>query len=173
VIGCRTSWASSSKAIAIALAAAGCAASPYKVILPPPGASVPLSIDGTLRMRDLDELSPKCVDFVRDVGHVDSSQHLALLVPGGDADVAAESLTFAQGLREAGYVVRRTHRRKLEKGETLVEVFPIADGALQLEGGKVRAWRVDVEVRLFSRSDEPPYASRQLDAESRADLPRP
>lgn len=174
VSGYRISWASSSRALGLlAFVAVGCVPSPYPVILPPPGASVPLSIDGRLRMQDLDELSPECVAFVRDVGHVDSSQRLALLVPGGDADVAAESLTFAQGLREAGYVVRRTHRRKLEPGETLVEVFPIADGALQLENGRARAWRVEVDVRLFSRSDEPAYATRRFLAESKADLPRP
>ena len=172
--GFRIFWASSSRALALVVfAATGCVEIPYRVILPPPGAAVPLSIDGTLRMADLDALSPRCVAFVRDVGHVDSSQRLALLVPGADADVAAASLTFAQGLREAGYVVRRTHRRKLERGETLVELFPIVDGALQLEDGRVRAWRVEVDVRLFSRSDEPAYATQRLLAEAAAPLPRP
>jgi hypothetical protein len=170
------SSASSSRGLVglvVALAFGGCEAVPYPVTLPPPGGSVPLSVDGRLRKQDLDDLSPACVAFVRDVGQVDSSQPLALLVPGGDADVAAESLTLAQGLREAGYVVRRTHRRKLEPRETLVEIFPIADGALQIDSGRARAWLVEVDVRLFSRSDEPAYATRRLLAVSRADLPRP
>lgn len=180
MIGCRISSASSGRARALALvlaplalAAVGCVADRYTVTLPPPGALVPLSIDGKLRTKDLDLLSPQCVAFVRDVAPVESSQRLALLVPGGDADAASESLTFAQGLREAGYVVRRTHRRRLEPGETLVEVFPVADGALQLEDGRARAWRVEVDLRLFSRSDEPAVATRRLFAESRAELPRP
>jgi hypothetical protein len=132
---------------------------------------VPLSIDGELRMKDLDQLSPRLVELVRTIGHVGS--RVALLVPGGDADTAAESLTLAQGLREAGYVVRRSHRRKLERGESLVEVFPVADGAVQADGGKARSWRLEVDVRFFDRSDEPAYASRALFAESRAPLPQP
>ena len=96
-----------------------------------------------------------------------------LLVPGGDSDVNAASLTFAQGLREAGYVVRRTTRRMFQRGETLVEVFPIADGALQLDDGKSRAWRVEVDVRVFEKSEQPACATRRLAAEAKADLPRP
>jgi hypothetical protein len=155
------------------LLAAGCVTEQYEVILPAPGASTPLSIDGKLRMQDLDDLSPACVTFVGGVGQVGSYQHLALLIPGGDADVAAESLTFAQALREAGYFVRRTNRRKLEPKETLVEIFPITDGALQIDDGRVRAWRVEVDVRLYTKSDEPAYATQRLVAERAAPIPRP
>lgn len=172
--GSRTSWASSTRTsvAVLALVLVGCVQTePAAVILPPPGSSVGLSLDGSLRLQDLDELGPRLVAFVADVAP--AGMPIALLVPGGDADVATESWTFAQALREAGYPVRRTHRRKLEPGETLVELFPIADGALQIDGGKARAWRVEIDARIFHRSDGPARATTRLLAEHKVAITQP
>lgn len=54
----------------------------------------------------------------------------------------------------------------------LVEVSPISDGALHLAERKLRAWRIQVDVRLFRRSEESAFASRLMGAESAAPLPR-
>ncbi|MEZ0228458.1 MAG: hypothetical protein ACAI25_07515 [Planctomycetota bacterium] len=173
--GCRTSSASSTRSSVLlllaALVAGGCEAQRAPVLLPAPGGAVPLSIDGELRMRDLDALASQCVELARDEGHLAEGARVALLVPGGDADAAATSLTFAAALREAGYLVRRTHRRRLEATEMLVEISPVADGATQLAGRKLRGWGIEVEVRLFRKSDEPAFVSKRLIAESTAPLP--
>ncbi len=182
MIGCRMSSVCSRRSrsrtsalraalVVATFVVAGCAHD-GSVVLPAPGGAVPLSIDGELRMKGLDEITPRCVSVVRDLGGIHPGARLALLVPGGDADAAATSLTLASGLREAGYLVRRTHRRKLEAGETLVEVFPISDGAAQRDDGTVRAWRVHVDVRLFVKSDEPAFISDRLRFEASAPLPR-
>jgi hypothetical protein len=162
----------SSLLLLAALLATGCVAEEYPVVLPVPGASVPLSIDGELRMKCLDGLSPRCVDFVHDA-QIAPATSVALLVPGGDSDSAATSFTVAQALREDGYRVRRTNRRHLAAGETLVELFPVTDGALHLDGGKFRGWRIEVDVRIFRKSEEPAVASKRLVAQSVAPIPRP
>jgi len=162
----------SPRLVALLLVALGCSAPSGPVVVPPPGGAVSLSIDGDLRMTDLDELAPQCVALVRDEARVPQGARLALLVPGGDSETAATSITLAAGLREAGYFVRRTHRRHLESGETLVEIFPISDGAVQVPDHGLRSWRVHVDVRIFSDSEKPAVLSRELFAETAAPLPR-